>query len=186
MKTKTIVRVFAILLAIMRMSSLLVACVDKNKKPNGGGGDDGDVKKGYDSETVPLVMSTQELDGVFNPFYSTSGREKCGFTKFFHRFPDSNLVEIDAPSECMHCHSFAIVINYYSIKCCAVFKRRIADEQNTIRQDYFRAQFFTVLKKSLSNGFVASRQFNCFQRSTPFESIKPHLNDIVRERKTFQ
>ena len=75
MKTKTIVRVFAILRAIMMMSSLLVACVDKNKKPNGGGGDDGDVKKGYDSETVPLVMSTQELDGVFNPFYSTSGTD---------------------------------------------------------------------------------------------------------------
>ena len=76
MKTKTIVRVFAILLAIMMMSSLLVACNgDKDKKPGGGGGTGGGDKKGYDSETVPLVMSTQELDGVFNPFYSTSGTD---------------------------------------------------------------------------------------------------------------
>ena len=85
MKTKTIVRVFAILLAIMMMSSLLVACNgDKDKKPNGGGG--GGDKKGYDSETVPLVMSTQELDGVFNPFYSTSGTDSgvWGMTQIFY------------------------------------------------------------------------------------------------------
>lgn len=80
MKTKTIVRVFAVLLALMMMSSLLVACVDKNPGGGGGGGQGGGGggqggNKGYDSETVPLVMSTLELDGVFNPFYSTSGTD---------------------------------------------------------------------------------------------------------------
>lgn len=31
--------------------------------------------KKYDNETTPLVLSTQELDGVFNPFFSTSGAD---------------------------------------------------------------------------------------------------------------
>ena len=29
----------------------------------------------YDNDTTPLVLSTQELDGVFNPFFSTSGTD---------------------------------------------------------------------------------------------------------------
>ena len=31
--------------------------------------------KKYDNDTTPLVLSTQELDGVFNPFFSTSGAD---------------------------------------------------------------------------------------------------------------
>ena len=31
--------------------------------------------KKYDNDTTPLVLSTQELDGVFNPFFSTAGAD---------------------------------------------------------------------------------------------------------------
>ncbi len=33
------------------------------------------ANKKYDNEKTPLVLSTQELDGVFNPFYSSSGTD---------------------------------------------------------------------------------------------------------------
>ena len=39
-----------------------------------GGGKDPEGKK-YDNATDPLVLSTQELDKVFNPFFSTSGTD---------------------------------------------------------------------------------------------------------------
>ena len=55
MKTKTIVRVFAILLAIMMMSSLLVACNgDKNKKP----GSQANVRFAADDRTTHRLCGT--------------------------------------------------------------------------------------------------------------------------------
>jgi len=68
MKIKTIAKVLAFVLLFTMMLPTLIAC-------GGGGGGGGGQTKKYDTEKDPLVMSTLELDGVFNPFYSTTGTD---------------------------------------------------------------------------------------------------------------
>ena len=70
-----VVIVLVLLLTIAGSSILLVACKDP---ANNNGGNKGNGKY-YDNQTDALRFSTQDVDGVFNPFFSTSG-------------PDSNIV----------------------------------------------------------------------------------------------
>lgn len=58
----------AVLLGAVMMTGLLAACGEK--KPGDGG--DPSTGKRYDMETTPVTFSSGELDGVFNPFFSTS------------------------------------------------------------------------------------------------------------------
>ena len=58
---KTARRIVALLLVLVTLVSSLVAC------PNNG--------KVIDNENTRLVLSTSELDGVFNPFYSSSAAD---------------------------------------------------------------------------------------------------------------
>ncbi|MBE5744644.1 MAG: hypothetical protein E7355_00720 [Clostridiales bacterium] len=58
-------------LALASLTALsLVACGDE---PSGGGGGNGAQKN--NPETQPLVLSTDALDGKFNPFYATSATD---------------------------------------------------------------------------------------------------------------
>lgn len=53
--------------ALAFMTASVVGCKSNN--------DNGGNKTKYDNDVNPLVMSTQDLDGVFNPFFSTSGTD---------------------------------------------------------------------------------------------------------------
>lgn len=63
-------RILALLLACVMLAAVFTGC-KKDKDP-----DDPDEQPGnkqyYDNETTRLVLSISELDGVFNPFYSSS------------------------------------------------------------------------------------------------------------------
>ena len=61
-------RVLAILLVIATLVGVLAGC-KKDDEGDGSGTNNGPV---IDNETTRLVLSTSELDGVFNPFYSSS------------------------------------------------------------------------------------------------------------------
>ena len=67
MKKKILKSVLSITLAALMLASLCFC----GKTP---GGDD-QTKKGYNNENDPLVFSTQEVDKVFNPFFSTSATD---------------------------------------------------------------------------------------------------------------
>lgn len=69
---KTILTVVTIMMAIVMSLTavLLVGCKDDNQNNNN--------KKPvtyYNNASDPLVFSTQDVDGVFNPFFSTSGTD---------------------------------------------------------------------------------------------------------------
>ena len=57
----------------------LVACGDDEEVSSSGSSNGGtpgvDVEQKYDTETRPVVFSTQALDGNFNPFFATSGTD---------------------------------------------------------------------------------------------------------------
>lgn len=62
MKNKTKIFICVVLAVMLVMTNvLLVACVDN--------------KTYYDNETDKLVFASQDVDGVFNPFFSTSGTD---------------------------------------------------------------------------------------------------------------
>ena len=67
MKKKILKSVLSITLAALMLVSLCFC----GKTPSG----DDPTKKGYNNETDPLVFSTQEVDKVFNPFFSTSATD---------------------------------------------------------------------------------------------------------------
>lgn len=56
-------------ISLVLSTALLFGCKD-DKNP-----DDNKNVKYYDNKTDPLVFSTQDVDGVFNPFFSTSGTD---------------------------------------------------------------------------------------------------------------
>lgn len=58
MKVKNMSRMISIALAVIMLATLLVGC---KKPPN--------------NETTPFIISIQDLDGVFNPYYSTSATD---------------------------------------------------------------------------------------------------------------
>lgn len=68
---KTLLTIVTVVMAISLVLStaLLFGCKD-DKNP-----DDNKNVKYYDNKTDPLVFSTQDVDGVFNPFFSTSGTD---------------------------------------------------------------------------------------------------------------
>ena len=61
--SKKIVSLLLVAVMLFGICASLVGC---------GGGDSGEV---IDNETTRLVLSTSELDGVFNPFYSSSASD---------------------------------------------------------------------------------------------------------------
>lgn len=70
MKTNLFKKIFLIMMAFLSIT-LIAGCDDKDKK-------DDDIKRPnvyYDNENDALVFSTQELDKVFNPFFSTSATD---------------------------------------------------------------------------------------------------------------
>lgn len=93
MKIKTITRVLCFLMVLVMMASMIAAC--KNPTP-GPGPDPGPDTVTYDTEKHPLVMSILELDGNFNPFYSTSGTDNSvwGMTQvsMFDTDPQGNAI----------------------------------------------------------------------------------------------
>ena len=72
MKNKVFHTRLIILLAVIATTIFVTGCNCKSCKKD-------DDKTYYNNEVDPLVFSTQELDKVFNPFFSTTG-------------PDSNVV----------------------------------------------------------------------------------------------
>lgn len=55
--------------------TLLTGCKSCKDEDNGGGGDTPDTTVYFDNENDPLVFSSQEVDKVFNPFFSTSAAD---------------------------------------------------------------------------------------------------------------
>ena len=68
-----------ILAAILILTIVLVACCNKSDKK-------------ISNETTPLVLSSEALDGVFNPFFYTAGAdgEIVGVTQISMLSSDSN------------------------------------------------------------------------------------------------
>lgn len=63
-------------IAIISLSTILVLTLGGCKKKKPGDDTGGEVNKTYyDNETAPLMFSSQELDKVFNPFFSTSASD---------------------------------------------------------------------------------------------------------------
>lgn len=60
-KINSVTKVVLIVLMLALCVSMLAACNDKDKE------------KAYDNENDPLVFSTQAVDNVFSPFFSTTG-----------------------------------------------------------------------------------------------------------------
>lgn len=73
-------RIFAILLCIVGVLAV-TSCKKCNEEEDpgegggGGGGDNPPATEVISNETTPLRISTLDLDGVFSPFYSTSGTD---------------------------------------------------------------------------------------------------------------
>lgn len=63
-----VLRYGAIALGAVMMTGCLAACKNNDDPPVDGEGN----KRRYDMETTPVTFSSGELDGVFNPFFSTS------------------------------------------------------------------------------------------------------------------
>ena len=59
---KTLLRVLCMVLVVCAVLPLATAC--KKKK-----------KSGYSNDETPLVLASEALDGVFNPFFYTSGAD---------------------------------------------------------------------------------------------------------------
>ena len=57
-------RFLVLMLAVLMLAVSVTGCSSCGKKG-----------KGIDNESTRLVLSTQELDGVFNPFYSSSATD---------------------------------------------------------------------------------------------------------------
>ena len=70
MKFKTVLRIMAFVLLFAMMTSVFAACTPEKPGP-----DKPNTPTKYNTEKDPIVFSTLELDGVFNPFYSTSGTD---------------------------------------------------------------------------------------------------------------
>lgn len=68
------IAVVCLLLSICMILPLASAC---KKNPDGPGNDDpnNSAKTKYSNEETPLVIASEALDGVFNPFYYTSGAD---------------------------------------------------------------------------------------------------------------
>lgn len=66
---KKIIAVIAVIAVFVGSMATLVACKDDNNNNNTGSGGK------YNNDTDALVLSTQELDKVFNPFFSTSATD---------------------------------------------------------------------------------------------------------------
>lgn len=63
-----------ILVIVMSLGGMLLAgCSGKRNDDNGD--NDNNVEKKYDNENTPLVFSSQEVDKVFSPFFSTSAAD---------------------------------------------------------------------------------------------------------------
>ena len=60
---KTLIRVLCATLCVCALLPLVTACGCNNKKNN------------YSNEETPLVLASEALDGVFNPFFYTSGAD---------------------------------------------------------------------------------------------------------------
>ncbi len=58
MKIKNMSRMISLVIAVIMLVTLLVGCGTK-----------------YDNEKTPFIISIQDLDGVFNPYYSTSATD---------------------------------------------------------------------------------------------------------------
>ena len=65
-KTRNTILAVVVLLVVFSSMFVLAAC-KKDKGPGSG--------KTYDNENDPLIFSTQEVDKVFNPFFSTSAMD---------------------------------------------------------------------------------------------------------------
>ena len=65
----TVKRVSCLALSALLLSSF-AACGGSSSNKN-----NGDAGKKFDSETMPLVLSTDALDGTFNPFFATSAAD---------------------------------------------------------------------------------------------------------------
>lgn len=60
---KTLIRVLCATLCVCALLPLVTACGCNNKKNS------------YSNEETPLVLASEALDGVFNPFFYTSGAD---------------------------------------------------------------------------------------------------------------
>ena len=69
--TRKLVALVLALASMLGCLAVLTGCGGDN----GGNGDNGGTGAVIDNETTRLVLSTAELDGVFNPFYSSSGAD---------------------------------------------------------------------------------------------------------------
>lgn len=80
MKIKNFSKIIAAVLAVIMVATLFVGC----------------RKDKYDNESTPFIMSVEELDGVFNPYFSTSGPdgEVVGMTQLsmFNTDPKGNAI----------------------------------------------------------------------------------------------
>lgn len=77
MKKKKFLRILSLLLSICTILPLAVACKG-GKGGDGTGTGNGDGNKtpsGISNENTPLAIASEALDGVFNPFYYTSGAD---------------------------------------------------------------------------------------------------------------
>ena len=69
---RTILNKFLILLMVFTVSVTLFGCRKDEEENETQGGDEGVY---YNNQTDPLVFSTQEVDKVFNPFFSTTATD---------------------------------------------------------------------------------------------------------------
>ena len=69
---KQMKRIIALLLVAVTLVCTFVGCGDDPENPGSGNGGNGTV---ISNESTRLVLSTAELDGVFNPFYSSSAAD---------------------------------------------------------------------------------------------------------------
>ncbi len=62
-----------LMVGLSTMTLTLTACNDKNNSDSASGSNSAAPHEVYDNNETPLVFATQDLDGVFNPFYYSTG-----------------------------------------------------------------------------------------------------------------
>lgn len=70
MKNKAIGKLLSIVTSLCIAVTIVASCAACNPTP-----DDPDNKKYYSNANDPLILSTTEVDGVFNPFFATSATD---------------------------------------------------------------------------------------------------------------
>lgn len=146
MKKKKFLKILSLLLAICTILPMAFACKkDGTGDSETGGNGDGSTPSGISNENTPLAIASEALDGVFNPFYYTSGADGnvIGLTQIGMLTTDKNG-NITCGKD-----TDSVALNYSYIT-----TGTAADYENSGNYDNYYTEYYFAIKNGIkfSNG----------------------------------